>query len=108
MNINGTIKEKALSGSSVASTTYDYGAVNVSSNTTAQITILDSRGNSSSYNLALRVIEYSNPSAIISVHRLSNYYSQCFLTVDARYSSLDEKNTIDIQYRLKKNEDSTC
>ena len=107
MNINGTIKEKALSGSSVASTTYDYGAVNVSSNTTAQITILDSRGNSSSYNLALRVIEYSNPSAIISVHRLSNYYSQCFLTVDARYSSLDEKNTIDIQYRLKKNEDAT-
>lgn len=107
MNINGTIKEKALSGSSVASTTYDYGAVNVSSNTTAQITIIDSRGNSSSYNLAITILEYANPSAIISVHRLSNYYSQCFLTVDARYSSLDEKNTIDIQYRLKKNEDST-
>lgn len=107
MNINGTIKEKALSGSSVASTTYDYGAVNVSSNTMAQITVIDTRGNSSSYNLNITVEEYSNPSAIISVNRLSNYYSQCFLTVDARYSSLDEKNTIDIQYRLKKNEDST-
>lgn len=107
MNINGTIKEKTLSGTSMASTTYDYGVVNVSSNTTAQITITDTRGNSSSYNLAITILEYANPSAIISVNRLSNYYSQCFLTVDAKYSSLDNKNTIDIKYRIKKNEDST-
>ena len=107
MNINGTIKEKNLSGTSVGSTTYDYGAVNVSSNTTAQITVIDTRGFSTSYNLNITVEEYQNPSAIISARRLSNYYSECFLKTDANYSSLNGQNTITIQYRMKKNSEST-
>lgn len=107
MNINGNIKEKTLSGSTIASTTYDYGAVNVSSNTTAQITVIDTRGFSSSYNLNLTVEEYANPSAIITARRLSNYYSESFLKVDANYSSLNGQNTIDIHYRIKKSSEST-
>ena len=107
INLNGHIRETTFAGTAITSTTYRYGEVDVSSDTTAVLTIIDTRGFSRNYNVPIRIIEYSNPSAIISVNRLSNYYSQCSLTVDARYSSLDNKNTIDIKYRLKKNEEST-
>lgn len=105
INLNGHIREVTFAGTAITATTYRYGEVDVSSNTTAVLTIIDTRGFSRNYNVPIRILEYSNPSALITVNRLSNFYSQCFLTVDARYSSLDNKNTIDIKYRLKKSEE---
>lgn len=107
ININGVSKNVTLSGSSVSSKTYDFGTVNVSSNTNATIIVYDSRGFTRTYTKAIQIIEYSNPTASISIRRQLNYYSECYLTVDANYSSLDGHNTIQIQYRIKKNIDST-
>ena len=53
------------------------------------------------------MLSWSLPSAIISLQRLNNYYTETNLTVDANYSSLDNKNTITIQYQIKKVSDTS-
>lgn len=107
VNINGNVKTTAYSGTSIASTSYNYNEVDVSSDTNAVVTITDSRGNKSNYNVPLTIWEYSQPTAIINISRENNFYTESHLTVDANYSSLDNLNTIDIKYRIKKSSDST-
>lgn len=107
MNINGTIKTLSLSGTSAATATYDFGAVPVSDNTTAVITLTDSRGYTAVKNVPLTIWSYANPTAIISASRENNFYSESNIKVDANYSSLNNINTIDIKYRIKKTTDST-
>lgn len=107
ININGTIKNLTLSGTSVASATYDFGLVNVSENTNATLTLTDSRGNTATKSVPLTVWEYSTPTAQINVSRENNFYTESTLLVDANYSSLNNINTIDIKYRIKKTTDGT-
>lgn len=107
ININGTIRNITLSGTSVASTTYDFGLVNVSDNTNAVVTLTDSRGNTATKNVPLIIWEYATPTATINVSRDNNFYTESTINVDANYSSLDGINTINIQYRIKKTTDST-
>lgn len=107
ININGNIVTTPFTGTSIISTTYTYGEVDVSENTTAILTLTDSRGNSSSYNVPLTIWEYENPTAIITEYRESNFYTESHIKVDARYSSLNNLNTITIKYRIKKSIEST-
>lgn len=107
ININGNVTNVSLSGTSIVSTTYDYGVVDVSEDTNATLTLTDSRDNTATYSVPITIWEYSNPSAIISVSREANYYSQSSINVDANYSSLDGNNTITIEYRTKKTSDDT-
>lgn len=107
ININGNVVTTPFTGTSIVSTTYTYGEVDVSENTTAVLTLTDSRGNSSSYNVPLTIWEYSQPTAIITEYRESNFYTESHIKVDARYSSLNNLNTIDIKYRIKKSTEST-
>lgn len=107
ININGNVTTTPFTGTSIVSTTYTYGEVDVSENTTAILTLTDSRGNSSSYNVPLTIWEYNLPTAIITVNRVSNFYTQSKIKVDASYSSLNGHNTIDIQYRIKKTTDNS-
>lgn len=104
VNVNGAITTQSLSGSSL---TINIGTIDVSSNLTVPVTITDSRGNSTTINLTIQVLPWSLPNAIISLHRLNNYYDTTNLTVDANYSSLDNKNTITIQYQIKKVSDAS-
>lgn len=99
VNINGTIATKTLNSSS---TTIDIGTIDVSSNLTVPVTVTDSRGNTTTINLDVQILSWSLPNAIITLQRLNNFYSETNLTVDASYSSLDDKNTITIQYQIKK------
>lgn len=105
VNINGNVQTTAYGGTAIASTTYNYGVVDVSEDTTAVLTITDTRGNSTSYNVPLTIWEHTQPSAIINVSRNSNFYTQSNIKVDARYSDLDGLNTITIEYRIKKTDD---
>lgn len=104
VNVNGAITTQSLSGSSL---TINIGTIDVSSNLTVPVTITDSRGNSTTINLTIQVLPWSLPNAIISLHRLNNYYDTTNLIVDANYSSLDNKNTITIQYQIKKVSDAS-
>lgn len=107
VNVNGDVRSTPFSGTGITSATYNYNEVDVSENTTAVLTLTDSRGNSSSYNVPLTIWEYESPTAIITEYRENNFYSESHIKVDARYSSLNNLNTIAIKYRIKKSSDST-
>lgn len=105
-NVNGnTISGTFSSGSS--SITLNVGTIDVANNLSIPITVTDSRGNTTTNTLTVQVLAWSLPTAIITLARVSNYYTETNLTVNADYSSLNNKNTITIQYQIKKESDST-
>lgn len=102
--INGITYNGTFSGSS---STINVGTINVSSNTTAKVSVTDSRGNTTTKDLAITILDWVQPSAIIKLERESNYYSTTNINVNAEYSSLSNKNTISIKVREKKTTEST-
>lgn len=102
--ILGQTVSATLSGSSVA---LNVGTINTSQDTTAAVTVIDSRGNSTTKNLNITVADWQPPTAIITLQRHNNYYSDTDITVDADYASVDGKNAITIQARTKKQTEST-
>ena len=102
--INGTTYNASFSGSNA---TFNIGTVNLSSNTTATLTVTDSRGISTSKNQTITILDWVLPTAIINLQRENNFYSETNLNVDAEYSSLNNKNTISIKARYKKTADSS-
>lgn len=97
--INGTTYNGSFSG---GSSVFNIGVLNVSSNTTAVVTVTDSRGISTSQNLNIIILDWELPTAIINLQRENNFYSDTNINVNAEYSSLDNKNTISIKFRYKK------
>ena len=97
----------SISGSTYSNYSYRFGKINSSSNVTATITVRDSRGNSTSVTLPITMLAWSLPTASISCARQNNYYSETDLTVNASYSSIDNKNYVNIQYRTKEVGSST-
>lgn len=104
INVNGVVTTQSLSSSSL---TFNVGTINVSQNLTVPVTVTDSRGNKTTINLTIQILAWSLPTAIITMARESNFYTSTNLNVNANYSSLDSKNTITIQYQIKKTTDST-
>lgn len=102
--VNGVTTTQTLSGSSL---TFNVGAIDVANNLTVPVTVTDSRGNKTTTNLTIQVLSWSLPTAIITLARESNFYTETNLNVNADYSSLNSKNTITIQYQIKKTTDST-
>lgn len=84
----------------------DLGTINLSSDTPMVVTLTDSRGITSSQTITLQMLKWSLPTAIITLARQNNFYTETDINVNADYSSLDSKNTITIQYRYKKVSDS--
>lgn len=102
--LNGVEYSQILSSSSA---TFNIGTVNISEDITAQIVVTDSRGNKTTRDLPIEILDWTNPTALINLIRQSNYYSTTYITADANYSSLDNKNTISIKARYKKVTDSS-
>lgn len=102
--LNGTTYTANITN---ASATFNIGTVNLSSNTTAVVSVIDSRGISTSQNLPITVLDWVLPTAIINLQRENNFYSETNINVNAEYSSLDDKNTISIKARYKKVSDET-
>lgn len=102
--LNGTTYNGSFSGSTA---TFNIGTINVSSNTTAVVSVTDSRNFTTSKNLNITVINWVLPTAIINLQRENNFYSETNLNVNAEYSSLNNKNTISIKARYKKTSDAS-
>ena len=108
VNINGVVQSfSGISGSSLSSVNLNFGTINVSSNINATIILTDSRGFSSTYTKAITVLNYETPYATINLARRNNFYTQCDLLVDCTFSSLNNTNSITIQYQTKKVSDSS-
>ena len=70
-------------------------------------TLTDSRGITKTREIEIQMLDWVLPTAIINVQRHNNFYSETDINVDALYSSIDNKNTITIQYCYKKTTEST-
>lgn len=102
--LNGTTYSGNISGNSY---TFNIGALDISSNATATVTVADTRGNTSSQNLTIQMIAYFAPSAIITYERQNNYYTPTTVNVDANYASVNGANSVTIKVRYKKTTTST-
>lgn len=80
-------------------------SINSSQDVEAVFKITDSRGLTKTKSLAITMLEYSLPNAIITLNRRDNYYNETTILVDGNYSSLNGKNSATIQYRYKKKSD---
>lgn len=107
ITVNSVTVSSTLSGSTVSNKTVAFGTINSSSNLNATIKLTDSRGNSTTASIALNMLAWSLPSAIITCARKNNYYSETDLNVNADYSSLGGANTITIQYQTKESGSSS-
>ena len=101
IEINAYTIFDTISGSSMSNYGLTFGQVDSASNETANIRIVDSRGNTVTAAVSITVLAWSLPTAVISLARKANYYDETYLTVNADYSSLDGNNTISIQYQYK-------
>lgn len=101
IKVNAVTVTESLSGSSVSNKTISFGAIDSASDLSAEITLTDSRGNSTTINLPVTMLSWILPTAIITCARRQNFYAETFITVDASISSLDSKNSMEIKYRYK-------
>ena len=73
----------------------------------ATVTTTDSRGNTSSTTTNITIYELVPPSAIYSLQRVDNFYTNTTLYVEAQISSINGTNTGTITEKHKKKTDST-
>lgn len=86
-------------------TTVEIGQINSSKNLTLEVVAIDTRGNSTTVKKSVTFLEWSLPNATIDLHRLNNYEDTTYLTVDTKYSSVNNKNDITIKYKYSTRED---
>ena len=101
VTINSVTQSQSLSGTSQSNVSLAFGQVNTSSNINASITVTDSRGNTTTISLAISMLAWSAPTAIITCARRQNFYSETDLYVNAEFSSLGGNNSITITYYYK-------
>lgn len=104
VNVNGNNYNLTVSGSTATGGNI---TIDSASDITAVITVTDSRGNSSTQDLTITMLDWTLPTAIISLQRQSNYYTATDINVNADYSSVDGKNTVTIKCRYKKTTDTS-
>lgn len=103
VNINGNITTESISS---ATKDIDIGALDLSNDINAIVSLTDSRGNTTTQTMPITILAWQPPTAIVSLNRKQNFYTETDIKVDATYSSLDNKNTISIKYRTKKQSDA--
>lgn len=70
-------------------------------NVTATVTVTDSRGFTATKSVTIRMYAWTLPTALITLNRQNNYYSETDITVDAIYSSVDGRNSVTITYKAR-------
>lgn len=100
VTINGVTREQAAAGN------MNWGVLDVSSNITATVKAIDSRGNSVTKSLQITVEAWQQPYAVISCSRENNFYTDTVLNVSPTVSNLDGQNSVIIQEQHKKTTDS--
>lgn len=100
VTINGVTREQTAAGN------MSWGVLDVSSNITATVKAIDSRGNSITKSLQITVEAWQQPYAVISCSRENNFYTDTVLNVSPTVSSLSCKNSVIIQEQHKKTSES--
>ncbi len=100
-----------FNGSSQTKTTastIDYGTVNSVSNLSISIKVIDTRGNNITASKTITILDWVNPTAIITAGRVNNYEDSTNLKANVTISSVNSKNSIQqLKYRYKKTSDTS-
>lgn len=100
----GTTKTANISNGSA---TINVGTVDTAQSFDMPVTVTDSRGYTATIKLKVQVLNWTAPTAIITLQRHNNFYSETDLKVDASYASDIKNNVLTIQARYKKTSAST-
>ena len=100
ITFNGVTKSRTTAG------TIDFQTINLSNTATATLKVTDSRGNFSTSDLRVTIVDWVAPTGIITLQRKNNYEAETYLTVDGSYSYVNSKNSMTITYQYKKTTDS--
>lgn len=82
--VNGETYTKAAT----ATTQVQGGIINSASNVVAVLTVTDSRGFTKTAEVEIEMVAWNQPSAIITVERQSNFYSETDMKVDASFTQI--------------------
>lgn len=100
LTVNGSINAMTVSGTSA--TVQLNSGINSAENVVAIAKITDSRGYTNTANVTVQMLEYHDPTAIISIHRKNNYYDETTINVQATYSDLGGVNNLYMGYDGRK------
>ena len=89
------------------SATLNIGTVDTAQSFDMPVTVTDSRGYTATITLKVQVLNWTAPTAIITLQRHNNFYSETDLKVDANYASEIANNVLTIKARYKKTSTST-
>ena len=95
VKVNGNTYNLTLSGSSA---TGGNAVIDSGMPVEAVFTVTDSRGITATKSVTVNMLDWSTPSAIITLQRQDNYYDATEITVDADYASINGNNQITISY----------
>ena len=105
VTVNGETYSLTVSGSSASGT---GGVIDSGQDLQATFTVTDSRGLTGTKTVTISMLDWSVPSAIITLQRQDNFYTATDLTVDANYPSINGNNRITITYSATKEGDSSA
>lgn len=103
VSVNGQAINLTVSGNSATGT---GGVIDSGQDIQAVFTVTDSRGLTATKSVTISMLDWITPSAIVTLARQDNFYTETDLTVDARFSSINGNNQIIITYQATKDGDS--
>ena len=105
VTVNGETISLNVSGTNA---TGNGGVIDSGQDIEAVFTVTDSRGLTGTKTVTISMLDWSVPSAIITLERQDNFYTETNLTVDARFASINGNNRITITYQATKEGDSSA
>lgn len=103
ITVNGANIPLTVSGSSASGT---GGVIDSGMSLEAVFTVTDSRGLTGTKTVTINMLDWSVPSAIITLQRQDNFYTATDLTVDAQIAYINGNNRVTITYQATKEGDS--
>lgn len=102
LSVAGKSTSVNLSGTSMSARTLNVGTVNITGNTSATVTVTDSRGFTASKSITVTGEAYQNPTIVSLVpERQYGYEEPTYLRATVRGSKVNGKNKIEMRYRVR-------
>lgn len=95
VTVNGNTYNLTISGTTA---TGGNAVIDSGTDVDAVFTVTDSRGLTASVTMNVSMLDWSVPTALITLQRQNNFYSETNVTVDASYPSINGNNEITISY----------
>lgn len=104
VTVNGNTYNLTISGTTA---TGGGAVIDSAYNVEAVFTVVDSRGIINTKTVTITMLDWTLPSAIITLQRKNNFYSETYITVDADFSYIEGANQGVITYKARKAGTST-